>query len=240
MKMIKDPSLDSEFTAESSTPDGIRRVFLADDHPLMREGLASVIANQPDLEVCGEYDRIEGMIGAVEEANPDVIVLDLGFPDGNGIDVVKSLRGRGNQVSILIISTHNEEEFAEPVIRAGANGYVMKDEATKRVIKGIRAVLNGEVFVSKTLRKLMLNRMRGGDSEKSRRDPLLELTVREREVFNLIGQGLSSKEIAEELSISTSTIDVHKANIRGKLKVKSAPELLRTAIRHQSEKAGQF
>ncbi len=208
------------------------RIFLADGHSLMREGLKSIIRAQDDLTVCGEHDRLDGLVEAVMAEQPDLFVLDIGFADGCGMEAIEELCRRRCAFPMLVVSTRTEDDIAERVIRAGASGFVMKEEATRLVIPGIRAALAGDVYLSTEMQQRLLRKMRGSDVEPE--DPTGCLTSREKEVLEFIGIGLSSREIAERLSLSASTIDVHKANIRGKLQLESAPELLRFAIQYVS------
>lgn len=191
-----------------------------------------------DLIVCGEHDRVEGLIEAIDAAKPDALILDILFPDGDGLEVLKTLRQSGNEIPVLIVTSYDEKKLASKAIRHGANGFVMKEEATKRVISGLRSVINGEIFLNKSAQDALLSQVRGSDLTTSPAEsaPLDDLTDREREIFECVGAGMSSKQIAKQLKISPSTVDVHKANMRSKLNLSSASELLQKAIQYCSKK----
>lgn len=205
----------------------------------MRLGLAKVIDVSNELYVCGEHDRFEGLVDAVIECQPDALILDIGFPDGDGLDALLKLRKDGNDIPVLVVTSHDEKKLAARALRCGANGFVMKEEACKRVIAGLQAVLQGEIFLNDEIRNVLLSEMQGaelGDDSGEGGSVVDELTQREEEIFNFVGAGMSSKQIAEKLEISPSTVDVHKANIRNKLQLDSAPELLQKAIQYRQEK----
>ncbi len=215
------------------------RIFIADDHPVLRLGMRSLIEHQRDLKVCGEYDRAEGLPQAIENSKPDLVILDTSFRDGCGLEVLTQLRQMGNEIPVMVVSTQEESDRVSKAIRSGANGIVMKHEETKSILKGIRSVLDGEMFINKRLQRTVITEMCGADVSEAggscSSGPLDKLTAREREIYEYVGAGLVSKQIASKLKISASTVDVHKANIRAKLGLKTAPELLQNAIQHCSQ-----
>lgn len=213
------------------TEKEIYRVFIIDDHPLMRAGMAKVIAMEDDLELCGELGQGRGAVDAVEKAGADIILLDLSLKDSSGLELIKDFRAADIEAGILVISMHDEVLYTERVLRAGANGYLMKEEAADRVIEGIRTLIKGEIFLSEKMQRMMLNSMVGHSSTKEGDTSLSSLTDREFEVFELIGKGKPPRVIAENLGISPKTVDAHRAHIKEKLGFTSGSELLRYAVR---------
>jgi DNA-binding NarL/FixJ family response regulator len=203
--------------------------FLIDDHPLIRIGLAQLLDCEPDLEVCGESGKSEGVIEAVQAADPDVVITDLSLPGASGLELIKNMRAAGVSVPILVVSMHEEEHYAERALKAGANGYVMKHEVHKNYVKAIRQVLEGEVYLSEAMTKRLVSGLTNGRPRSG--SPVQELTHREFEVFELIGHGRSTRQIAAALKINPRTVDVHRANIKSKLGVQDGAELARYAVR---------
>jgi DNA-binding NarL/FixJ family response regulator len=206
------------------------RVLIVDDHPAVREGLAMRIGAQPDLEVCGEAADVGEALRAVTEARPDVAVIDIALKNGNGLDLIKRLKARGASVRMLVWSMYNESLFAERALRAGALGYINKEHATDQIITAIRCVLSGKVYLSEPLTGQLLSRLLHGSPEQARRSPVAALSDRELEVFQLIGQGLDTQQIAEKMRVSPKTIETYRARIKEKLNLKSSVALLRHAL----------
>ena len=207
------------------------RVFVIDDHPLMRAGMAKLIETEPGMELCGELGEGRGAYDLVLKAKPDVILLDLSLKDSSGLELIKDFRAGDIQCPVLVVSMHDEALYAERVLKAGANGYLMKEEAGEKVLEGISVVLSGELFLSEKMKKELLGRLVGGSSTQSNGRSLKDLTDREFEIFELIGRGKSTRVIAEGLSISPKTVDAHRANMKEKLNFTSGAELLRYAVR---------
>ncbi len=204
------------------------RVVLVDDHPLVRRGLADVIAREADLEVCGEAaDVAEGM-EVVERTNPDLVVVDLSLKSGHGIDLIEQIRARSDRTKILVSSMHDETLFAERVLRAGAMGYVTKQESPDTLLAAIRQVLRNEVYLSPRMTSRLLHRAvsPGGTTA----DPLERLSNREIEVFEMIGQGLTTQQVARRLKLSPKTVETHREKIKQKLNLKNSAELGRRAV----------
>lgn len=205
------------------------RVLLVDDHPIVRQGLALLIDREPDLAVCGEADGAHSAFHAITTLRPDMVVLDISLNGPDGLDVLKEIRIRTASLPVLILSMHDESIYAERAMRAGANGYIMKQEATEKVLVAIRRILQGEVYLSDRLTSTMLQQyMRGASSPK--KSPLVNLTDRELEVFRLIGEGHGTRQIAEELHLSVKTIESYQAHIKEKLALRNARELVQHAI----------
>jgi DNA-binding NarL/FixJ family response regulator len=204
------------------------KVFLIDDHPIVRQGLALFIDREPDLMVCGEADSATSALQAIREAAPDFVVLDISLDGPDGLELLKTLRVRYPNLPVLVLSMHDEAVYAERALRAGANGYIMKQEATERVLTAIRHILSGDVYLSDRLTKRMLQQFVNGSV--SPRDPLAKLSDRELEVYRLIGAGHGTRQIADELHVSTKTIESYQAHIKEKLALRNARELVQHAV----------
>jgi DNA-binding NarL/FixJ family response regulator len=206
-----------------------KKIFIVDDHPMMREGLAQLIGHEKDLVVCGEADDAMAALEQIEKLKPDLALVDITLRSANGLELIKDLRIRAPATSVLVISMHDESLYAERVLRAGGRGYVMKQEGGKKLMEAIRHVLDGKTYVSEKIAARIFDSFSGRASEGS--SPVERLTDREFEVFQLIGAGLSTKEIADKLHVSAKTVEVHRVNIKQKLNVGTAPELIRFAVR---------
>jgi len=224
-------------TKKPKAPDpsaGKRKVFLVDDHPIVRQGLAQLINNEADLIVVGQGEDAYQSLRAIREAKPDLVLVDVSLKDSDGIELIKELKSQAPKLPALVVSMHDESLYAERALRAGAGGYVMKQEAPQTLLAAIRAVLSGQVYVSGKMSATLLQRMVAG----KKRDgglPMDRLTDRELEVFRMIGAGTSVKEIADKLFLSVKTIEAHREHIKQKLNIKSSAELLRFAIRNSPD-----
>ena len=205
-----------------------RTILLVDDHPIVRQGLALLINREPDLAVCGDAEEASSALTRIEELKPDLIVVDISLNGPDGLDLLKNIRSRDSSLPVLILSMLDESLYAERALRAGANGYIMKQEATERVLVAIRRILDGEIYVSERMADRMLHRFVGG--QVGERSPIADLTDRELEVFRLIGEGHGTRQIAEELHISVKTVESYQAHIKEKLSLKNARELVQRAI----------
>jgi DNA-binding NarL/FixJ family response regulator len=214
-----------------------RRVFLLDDHPLVREWLAGMIALEPDLEVCGQSDEPSVAFNAVAESRPDIVVVDLSLPRGSGLEFIKQLRGTHPQVRTLVLSMHDEAAVAERAFRAGAHGYAVKRESGPQIVKAIRAVLDGTFYASPSLAAQLAGRIFAEKGARTERPEDL-LSDREMEVFKLRGRGLGAKEIADSLRVSVKTVGSYEARIKEKLRLESAGELMREAVLWQDRQKG--
>jgi DNA-binding NarL/FixJ family response regulator len=205
------------------------KVLLVDDHPIVRQGLALLIDREADLSVCGEAEGAHTAFHAIETLKPDIVVLDISLSGPDGLDVLKEIRTKTAALPVLILSMHDESIYAERAMRAGANGYIMKQEATEKVLVAIRRILQGDVYLSDRLTNTMLQQfVRGRAPSKS--SPLVNLTDRELEVFRLIGEGHGTRRIADELHLSVKTIESYQAHIKEKLALRNARELVQHAI----------
>jgi DNA-binding NarL/FixJ family response regulator len=206
------------------------RVFIVDDHPLVRESLASLIEQQPDMTVCGEAASAAAAFAGIEATRPDVAVVDLTLGGRTGLDLIKDLRHSRPEVAVLVLSMHDEELYAERALRAGARGYIMKREATRKVIEAIRRVHSGKVHLSDHLAETLAEKLVAG-TPAAPESPVTRLSDRELEIFRLVGVGRATREIAETLHLSTKTVQAYYVRIKEKLGLANANELMREAIR---------
>ena len=204
-------------------------VFIMDDHPIVRQGLALLINREPDLAVCGDAEEAGSALRRIEELKPDLIVVDISLNGPDGLDLLKDIRVRDVNLPVLILSMLDESLYAERALRAGANGYIMKQEATDRVLVAIRRILSGEIYVSDRIANRMLHRFASG-APVEQRSPVADLTDRELEVFRLIGEGHGTRQIAQDLHLSVKTVESYQAHIKDKLSLKNARELLQRAV----------
>jgi DNA-binding NarL/FixJ family response regulator len=193
------------------------RVLIVDDHPAVREALTIRIGRQRDLEVCGEAADLSEALRLLADTQPDVAVVDISLKTGNGLDLIKRIRDRNDHVRIVVWSMHSESLYAERALRAGALGYVNKDQATDTIVEAIRRVLAGKVWLSETMTERLLQRAIGAGREEVVRSPLDVLADRELEVFRLIGEGVKTAQIAERLHLSVKTVETYRDRIRQKL-----------------------
>ncbi|MGA2102610.1 MAG: response regulator transcription factor [Candidatus Sulfotelmatobacter sp.] len=205
------------------------RVFVVDDHPIVRQGLTLLINREPDMVVCGEAEDAHNAIQAVPTAKPDILIVDISLNGPDGLDLLKDLRMRYPDLPVLILSMHDEGIYAERALRAGAQGYIMKQEAAEKVLVALRRILSKEIYVSERISNRMLQRYIGSRGA-GRPASVADLTDRELEVFRLIGEGHSTRRIAEELHISVKTVESYQAHIKEKLSLRSARELVQHAI----------
>ncbi|MEX0704266.1 MAG: response regulator transcription factor [Planctomycetales bacterium] len=208
----------------------VSRVLIVDDHPIVREGYSKLIGHQPDLEVCGEAADATEAMRLVESTKPDLIVIDISLKEGNGIELCKDIRFQYPHVRMLVASAHDESLYAERVLRAGATGYVNKEEATDQLIEAIRLVIAGKIYLSAEMTERMLCRAVGSE-EHAGESPVASLSDREIEVFEFIGHGLTTRQIADKLDLSPKTIESYRENIKAKLNLKNGAELTQHAVR---------
>ncbi len=207
-----------------------KRIYIVDDHPLMRKGLAMTIDKEIGYEVCGQAESAEQALAEMVSLNPDAAVVDISLPGMNGIELIKNVLHQKPNLKILVVSRHDEELYAERALRAGAKGYLMKLEAAEILITALRQIINGGIYLSEKIGAKMIMKMTSGNAAKSD-NPLDLLSDRELEVFELTGKGLSTREIGEKLHISVKTVESHRANIKDKLQVDTANDLMRHAVR---------
>jgi len=206
------------------------KIFLVDDHPLVREWLTNLIHQQSDLEVCGEAESAPQACEAILKSRPDIAIVDISLKSGSGIELIKNIRAVAPEVAMIVLSMHDESLYAERALRAGARGYIMKRETAKKVIAAIRQVLQGKLYLSELMRVHFAEKFVGGDPPATSL-PIKQLSDRELEVFQLLGQGYETRQIAVSLNISMKTVQAFCARIKEKLSLASATELLREAVR---------
>ena len=206
------------------------RIFLVDDHPLVREGLTNLINEQNDLIVCGEAEDSSGAMTGIAKTRPDVVLVDISLKNESGLELVKNLESQFPLVALIVLSMHDEALYAERALRAGARGYVMKRESTKSVLASIRRVLEGGVYVSERVVNSMARRF-SSSPKGVENSPVERLSDRELEIFRLLGQGRTTAQIAEDLHLSLKTVQAYCARAKEKFGVTSLAELLRAAIR---------
>ena len=206
-----------------------QRILIVDDHPVVREGLATIINQQADLMVCGEAEDAPSAHQAVSTLQPDLVIVDISLKGVNGIELIKQLQRQHEKIPILVMSMHDESLYVERVLRAGARGYIMKQEGTEKVVTAVHQVLAGEIYVSDAMGKKLLRTFHEGRPDPGA--PSVErLSDRELEVFRLIGQGYGTRQIAETLHVSVKTVNTYRQHIKEKLRLKSGSDLLRHAI----------
>ncbi len=210
------------------------RIFLVDDHPVFRQGVIGVIESEADMVVCGQAESVDEALERIETAKPDIVLVDISLKGVDGLDLVRSIKAQYAQIPTLVLSAHDEKGYAERAIRAGAMGYVMKKENIEIVIQAIRKVLKGQLHLSQSIMPNLMAKLLNKNSEKGN-TPFDILSDRELEVFNLLGQGLKTRAIAEKLNLSPKTIQVYREHIKKKMNLKDSVELHQTAFQWAQE-----
>jgi DNA-binding NarL/FixJ family response regulator len=214
--------------AKPEFPEGKRRVFLVDDHPVLRDGLRCLLEAEPDLVVCGEAENARKAIDRISATSPEIVIVDISLPGSSGIELIKGLRNRFPSLKLLMLSMHDEALYAERALRAGAKGYVMKQAPTEQLLAAIRKVLRNEIYLSQALSSQFLGSF---ISQKSPLGSVLKkLSDRELEIIRLLGKGFTTGEVARALGISGKTVESHRGNLRRKLNLRNGSELLRFAM----------
>ncbi len=205
------------------------KVFLVDDHPLVREWLSQLIQRETDLMVCGEAEDTQDAVAKIGDTKPDVVIADISLKTTHGLELVKDLQAQFPKLPVLVLSMHDESLYAERVLRAGAMGYITKQESTRKVLQAIRQVLGGQIYVSEKMAARMVHKLVAG-RQQEHTSPVERLTDRELEVFQLIGKGQGTRKIAEELHLGIKTVESYRARIKDKLKLEDGTQLLQQAI----------
>lgn len=208
----------------------MKRIFLVDDHPISRDGIAGLIDRQDDLEVCGEAGSTAEALELIPELKPDLVLTDINLPDRSGLELLKDTRALDPDQLFLMLSMHDETVYAERVLRAGGRGYLMKETKPANLVKAIRSVLNGGIYLSEAMSARLLEMMSGNNGKVSL-SPFERLSDREFEVFQLIGEGKVGRAIAEQMNISPRTVDAHRSHIKEKLHFDSGAELTCYAVK---------
>jgi len=205
-----------------------RRVLIVDDHPIVRQGLKRMIETEPDMEVCGEAATEAQARRAIRELQPDIVIVDLALQEGDGLELVRDVHAHHPDVPMLVLSMHDEAIYAERLIAEGASGYIMKQAAADQLLNALRAVLRGERYLSERLAQTL--GVRDGAADGDAADPVRRLSNRELQVLNLVGRGVSSRDIAAELGLSVKTVESHRQSIKRKLSLATNSQLLQYAM----------
>jgi len=215
--------------------------LVVDDHPIVREGIAKLVNQETDLTICGEAEDAPQALKALAELKPDIAIVDITLKEGlGGIGLIKDIKARHPKLPVLVLSMHDESLYAERTLRAGAKGYIMKQEAPEKVVEAIRRVLGGEIYLSEEMGQKIIHKLVEGKPEAGG-SPIESLSDRQLEVFQLMGRGFGTRQIADNLYLSVKTIETYREHIKEKLKLKNATELVQHAIRWaQSENTGSF
>ncbi|HZR79894.1 MAG TPA: response regulator transcription factor [Candidatus Binatia bacterium] len=207
----------------------VRRLLVVDDHPIVRQGVRLLLESEPDLTVCAEAENTRDALRAAAASEPDVAIVDLSLPGAGGLELIRALRAEHPRILLLVLSMHEEQVYAERALRAGAHGYVSKQEAPGEMVRALRRILAGQRFLSEGAASHVLARL-AGDADLESADPIRRLSDRELEVFRLIGSGLGTRQIAQALHLSVKTVESHRAGIKHKLGLRSGIELVRQAV----------
>lgn len=209
-------------------------VLIVEDHPILREGLVQLLNHDPALKVIGQAENARDGFTAIEKLKPDIVLLDISLKESSGFELLKNAKARYPNLLILILSMHEEELYAERALRAGASGYVMKQEASDQVLNAVKKVLSGEIFLSPRMSSKFMHQLIGGKANVV--GSLMDrLSDRELEIFGLIGEGRGTREIAKQLNLSVKTVESHRAHIKEKLAIRNATELVHRAIQMRQE-----
>lgn len=206
-----------------------KQIFIVDDHPVFRDGLVMLVNREADLKVCGEANSAPQALSAMEKLQPDLLLADIGLPGKSGLELIKDIRALHPDMAVLVISMHDEALYAERVLRAGGRGYIMKEEGPEKILKAIRQVLEGQMYLSGKMSIRVLDALSGRRSKAT--SAISRLSDRELEILELIGRGKVSQAIAAQLHLSVKTVDAHRSNIKEKLELQSGAELICYAAR---------
>lgn len=207
------------------------RILLVDDHAIVRQGLALLLSKHPEFAVCGEAGHYDEALAAADKLKPDLALVDITLKDRSGLDLIREWRERLPSLRAVVLSMHDEREYAERALRAGARGYVMKENADEVVVEALHTVLRGDVYASADVSARMLKQLADGPSAELEQGGVASLTERELDIFRALGEGLTSRKIAERFGISERTVEVHRANIKRKLGCQDSAQVLREAVR---------
>lgn len=221
---------------QSTSFENKKRIFIVDDHPIVRDGLTTIINHEKDLDVCGHADGAPEALKAISELSPDVVTIDIALKSSDGIELTKDLKTRYPTLPMIVLSIYDELTYAERALRAGAQAYLMKEVASENIVTAIRTVLSGEIYVSNTMGKKLLRKMAAAGKSDTIGTSIDGLSDRELEVFRLIGHGYKPSKIAQSMHLSVKTVETYRARIKEKLNLANADELLRYAIQWISSK----
>ena len=206
------------------------QIVIVDDHPILRQGLAQLINQEKDLFICGEAKDAQQGLDQIDHLKPNLVIVDITLEGIDGLELIKLIKGRFPRLPILVLSMHDESIYAERALRAGARGYIMKQEASDVIVSAIRNILKGEIHVSNRMASRLLNKVADGRADRSG-SSIEQLSDRELEVFTLIGKGLGTRKVAEKLCLSVKTVETYREHIKNKLELNNATELVRHAVK---------
>ncbi|MES2694264.1 MAG: response regulator transcription factor [Verrucomicrobiota bacterium] len=210
------------------------RIYLVDDHALIRRGLTTLINGEPDMEVCGQAEEASTALHEINKLQPDLVTVDISLKGNSGLELIKSIRAFSPKIQILVLSMHHESIYALRVLKAGARAYVMKQDVISKVVEAIRRIRSGQLYVSDDVASQMLNRLVGGETSDDS-SPVATLSDRELEIVNLIGNGMLTREIAAKLHVSVKTVETHRAHIKEKINLSNATQLVQFCVRWVEE-----
>ena len=216
-------------TPKSEHPSLIHKIFIVEDHPVFREGMTQILNSEPDMKVCGTAEDVPGALRALAQAKPDLVLVDIGLPGKSGLELIKKLRSAGSQMKLLVVSMHDEALYAERVLRAGGDGYIMKQEDPEEILHAIRDVLGGHIYVSEEVLTPSSNGSATPPSDPKKR-PLAQLADSELELLEMYGRGKSNEEIVSELGLSLQSVIDQSRQLKKKLKLKTDNALVRYAV----------
>lgn len=220
--------------SEAATKTAKYKVLLVDDHPILRQGLAQLLGQEKDIFICGQFEEASKALEAVTQLKPDAAIVDISLKGSSGIELLKNIKVQFPRMLVLVLSMHDESLYAERALRAGASGYIMKQEPPDQVLVALRKVLGGEIYLSPAMNSKLMHQLVSGRPTET--GSLIErLSDRELEIFGLIGQGRGTRQIAEQLHLSVKTVESHRAHIKEKLNLKNATELVHRAIQMRGE-----
>jgi DNA-binding NarL/FixJ family response regulator len=213
------------------THDAVKtRIYIVDDHALIRRGLATLIQGEPDMEICGEGEDAATGLQDIIKLQPDLVIADISLKGNSGLELIKNIRAFNPKIQVLVLSMHHESVYALRVLKAGARAYVMKQDVVKKIIEAIRRIRSGHLYVSDEVAGQMLNRIVGGN-DRDNASPVSILSDRELEIVNLIGSGMLTREIASQLHLSVKTVETHRAHIKEKLNLSNGTQLVQFCVR---------
>jgi len=215
---------------QDKTNENKTQVLIVDDHPVVRDGLTTIINHERDMNVCGEAEDAHQALKAATELKPDVVIVDISLKSSDGIELTKSIKAGHPKLFVIVLSVHDESVYAERALLAGAKAYLMKDTVSENIVNAIRTVLSGEIYVSNTILKKFLHKV-AGDRKGTTKTTIENLSNRELEVFRLIGEGYKASQISKQLHLSVKTIETYRGRLKEKLNLESATELLQYAIK---------
>ncbi len=210
------------------------RVYIVDDHPLVRRGLASLIGAEADMQVCGQAEEASRATTEIMNLRPDVVIVDISLKGNSGLELIKNIKAFDARIQVLVLSMHDESIYALRVLKAGARAYLMKNDLIEKIVEAIRRVVKGHLYVSEKVASQMLNQLVSGKPVEDN-SPVSNLSDRELEIVNLIGNGLPTREIAAKLHISIKTVETHRAHIKRKLNIENATQLVQFCVRWVGE-----